>query len=166
MARAPAVDFAAGGAAADGFAPIARSIAASRSAAYTGLVRYAAMPSSAQRAWSPYSPDELSIMTVAPRQLGPLRDFRRDLEPVHVRHVRVEQDELERPVGRRGRRERLDGGASARDHGRRHPPASDLLGENAPVDVVVVDDQHVEVRRAGSAGWASGASVTSSATVK
>ena len=56
------------------------------------------MPSSAQRAWSPYSPDELSIMTVAPRQLGPLRDFRRDLEPVHVRHVRVEQDELERPV--------------------------------------------------------------------
>ena len=37
-------------------------------------------------------------MTVADRQLGPLRDFRRDLEPVHVRHVRVEQDEVERLV--------------------------------------------------------------------
>ena len=33
--------------------------------------------------------------------------------------------------------------------GRRHPPALDLLGENAPVDVVVVDDQHVEMRRRG-----------------
>ena len=31
------------------------------------------------------------------------------------------------------------------------PQPSDLLGENAPVDVVVVDDQHVEVRRTGSA---------------
>ena len=106
-------------------------------------------------------------MTVAPRQLGPLRDFRRDLEAVHLRHVRVEQDEVERPVVLRGRRQRLDGGASARDHGRRHPPASDLLGENAPVDVVVVDDQHVEVRRAADRpAAASGASVTSSATVK
>ena len=57
--------------------------------------------------------------------------------------------------------------ASARHRGRRHPPAADLLGENAPVDVVVVDNQHVEMRRAAvRPAAASGASVTSSATVK
>ena len=70
MARAPATDVAAGGAAAVGVAPMARSMAASRSAAYTGLVRCAATPSAAQRACSPLSPDELSIMTVTPPSSG------------------------------------------------------------------------------------------------
>ena len=42
-------------------------------------------------------------MTVAPASSGRAGDLSRDLEAVHVRHVRVEQDELERPLGRRGR---------------------------------------------------------------
>ena len=129
--------------------PIARSIAASRSAAYTGLVRYAAMPSSAQRAWSPYSPDELSIMTVAPASSGRFATSAATSNPSMSGMFASSRTSSNGRCGLRGRRERLDGGASARDHGRRHPPASDLLGENAPVDLVVVDDQHVEVRRAG-----------------
>ena len=48
----------------------ARQMAVYRSAASTGLVRYVAMPSSRQRVWSPYWPDEVSIMIVAPASSG------------------------------------------------------------------------------------------------
>ena len=42
-------------------------------------------------------------MTCAPRQLGIAGNSAATVEPVHVRHVRVEQHELERPAGSRGR---------------------------------------------------------------
>ena len=107
------------------------------------------MPSSAQRAWSPYSPDELSIMTVAPPSSGRFATSAATSNPSMSGMFASSRTSSNGRSRLRGRRERLDGGASARDDGRRHPPAPDLLGENAPVDLVVVDDQHVEVRRAG-----------------
>ena len=99
-------------------------------------------------------------MTVAPASVGPRRDCGRDREPVHVRHVRVEQDELERPARRRAAA--VSASMAARPLATavgRHAPARDLLGENAPVDVVVVDDQHVEMRRAAAPAGAGSGSV-------
>ena len=57
------------------------------------------MPTSRHAMVSPYWPDELSIMMVAPADRRRVANPARDLEAVHVRHVRVEQDERER-VGR------------------------------------------------------------------
>ena len=54
------------------------------------------MPSLAAARLSPYWPDELSIMIVAPASRRSSRDAARDLEAVHLRHVRVEQHQRER----------------------------------------------------------------------
>ena len=87
-------------------------------------------------------------MIVATEQLGPLRDFRRDLEAVHVRHVRVEQDELE--TAGRSCAAAVSASTAARPLATAvavMPQRLTCSLENAPVDLVVVDDQHVEVRQ-------------------
>ena len=89
-----------------------------------------------------------------------------DGETVHARHVRVEQDEVERPVVRTAAVIASTAARPLLDQRRRHPPAGDLLGQDAAVDGVVVDDQDVEVRGRRPRAAVSGASVTSSATVK
>ena len=84
-------------------------------------------------------------MIVAPAIGGVVTDAARDLEAVHVRHVGVEQDEREGRPGR-WRPQRAQRGRAAVGDRRPHLPADQQVVHHAPVDRVVVDDQHAADR--------------------
>ena len=89
-----------------------------------GLVRYAAMPSSRQRAESPYCARRGQHHDRRAGQLGLRRDLLRDREAVHVRHVRVEQHQRERRAASRGRAPAPSSAAAPLSTAvGRHPPA-------------------------------------------
>ena len=62
--------------------------------------------------------------------------------------------------------QRIERGASALDRGRRHPPARNLLGQDAAVHLIVVDDEHFDRPQNGVWGRQLGISAMSSDTVK
>ena len=113
--------------------PRAAMIASSRSDCRIGLVRYAATPSSRQRAASPACPAEESIMTCARSGRGSCPDRLRQREAVHLRHHRVQQHQR-RTAGRASRpapgRERRRPALRRR---RLHSPVGEHFLQDAPV---------------------------------
>ena len=77
-------------------------------------------------------------------------DAARDLEPVHFRHVCVEQDERKGTTLCAGVEQGMQRGRAAVGGRRPHLPANQQVVHDAPVYGVVVDDQHAKV---GQVEW-------------
>ena len=83
------------------------------------------------------------------RQRGPARaDAARQRDAVHLRHVHVEDREVERARPASSQRSASAGDSVSRDV---HAPLAGLQREHAPVGGVVVDDQHALALRARAA---------------
>ena len=81
-------------------------------------------------------------MIVAPASFGFVANPPRDLEAVHVRHVRVEQHERETAVPRtRASFSACSAAAPLSTAVGSHVPAQQQVVQDAPVDLVVVDDR-------------------------
>ena len=83
--------------------------------------------------------------------LDPLRH----LEPVHVRHLEVEQDEAKGLAALARQRQRAQRRLAAVDDGGAHPPRGQDLVQDAPVRRVVVDDQHGHAAQVGASAAAA-----------
>ena len=75
--------------------------------------------------------------------MNPFHQF----EPIHFRHLDVGQNQAERSAPLHAvphKRQRLSSTGRGR---RQHPPASQHIHQNAPVDEIVVDDQRQHPRQ-------------------
>ena len=98
-------------------------------------------------------------MIVAPASSGRRRDLLGDLEAVEVGHVGVEQHQQERAAVRRARRASASSAAGPlADRRRHHAPARQLRLQDPPVDGIVVDDQHRQLRQRSGSGPSPAAS--------